>query len=87
MKKKIGEFEIEIHRNGKIDIVGDCLNNFGRIYCHAIERFKRHPVGEENDWNRPQVIGMEWDYGLVPAVKKWIYGAILNGSFDHLIEE
>ena len=86
MKKKIGKFEIEIHANGKIDIIGDC-SNFGRIYGHAIARFKCHPIGEESDWNRPQVIGMEWEYGLVPTVKKWIYGAILNGSFDHLIEE
>ena len=78
--KQINQYDIEIDsHSGRVAIVGDYNSNFGRIYMHNITRFNRHPRGEEHDWNRPQVLGMEWDYGLMPAVTKWIYSIIRDG--------
>jgi len=75
IQKKIGKFIVEI--DGKnISIHGDCNSNFGTIYLHNLERWKNHPKGQEFDWNRPQIIGMNWEYGLVPAVTNWIYSQI-----------
>jgi hypothetical protein len=74
-KKQIGEFLVTIE-GAEISIIGNCGSNFGRVYEANLERFKAHPKGEEHDWNRPQIIGMEWEYGLLPAVKKWLYSQI-----------
>jgi hypothetical protein len=71
-EKQIGPWLVSIEGDS-ISIVGDSGSNFGRIYRHAQERFERHPQGAEHDWNRPQIIGMDWDLGMVPAVKAWIY--------------
>ena len=78
---KIGEFDIEVKGN-QISIVGDYNSNFGHFYPDNFERFKNHPKGEEFDWNRPQVIGMDWDFGMVPKVREWIYNLILDGKIE-----
>jgi hypothetical protein len=77
--RKFGKYHVEVigHR---ISIVGDYNSNFGIFYTHAIDRFKRHPISEEHNWNRPQVMGMEWDYGLVPKVREWLYKLVMDGK-------
>jgi hypothetical protein len=82
--KKFGKTAVTIEDNS-ICIQGEYLTNWGRFYPFAFERFKRHPQGEEHDWNRPQVIGMESK--VAPTIAKWIYGKILNGKLDSLIED
>ena len=81
--RKFGKTEASIDGN-RICIQGEHLTNWGHFYPFAFERFKSHPEGEENDWNRPQVIGMEDP--VAPSIAKWIYGKILNGSLDGLIQ-
>ena len=87
-ERKFGKITVSISDKGEIAIAGDTNSNFGRIYSHAIDRFKAHAIGEESDWNRPQVIGMAWEYGIASknsVILKWIYSKILKGKFDHLI--
>ena len=77
IEKKFGKLHVEIDLlAGRISIVGDWNSNFGRYYPHNFSRFKNHPKGEDHDWNRPQVIGMEWDYGLGPKVTEWLCAQI-----------
>jgi len=71
----IGEYTVTLD-GFNISIYGEYGSNFGKIYSHCVERFNCHPKGSEFDWNRPKVIGMEWEYGMVPAVKNWIYSQI-----------
>ena len=81
--KEIGEYTVTLDKlDGlKIAIVGEYGSNYGVIYEHLVEAFNSHPEGAEFEWNRPQVIGMEWDYGMVPAVKNWIYSEISNLAY------
>ena len=77
LNKKIGQYDIEIETStGKIAIVGDYNSNFGRYYTENFRRFTKHPKGEEHEWNRPQILGMDWEYGITPAVKKYLYSLI-----------
>ena len=76
---KIGSLYVEAN-NQRIFIVGDYNSNHGIFYTHNIERFNNHPNGKEHDWNRPQVIAMDWDYGLVPKVKEWLYKLVRDGK-------
>ena len=79
--KKIGQYHVEV--NGEsVSIVGNYGSNFGSFYVHAFERFKKHPQGEPFDWNRPQILGMEWEYGLTPKVKKWLYSLVMVGKIE-----
>lgn len=73
--KQIGEYTVTLD-GLNISITGDAGSNYGVIHEHTVERFNGHPSGAEFDWNRPQVLGMEWDYGMVPEVKNWIYSQI-----------
>ena len=74
---KIGQYHIDVE-GSNISIVGEWGSNFGQFYLHNIDRFLTHPKNPENDWSRPQIIGMEWDYGLVPAVTNWLYTLVYN---------
>ena len=64
-----------------ISIAGNTGSNFGLLYTHNFERFKNHPINSEFNWNRPQVIGMEWEYGLTNSIKNWIFKNIYNDRF------
>lgn len=79
--KKIGQYNIEV-KGESITIVGQLGSNFGRYYPNAFERFKKHPEGDSFDWNRPQIIGMEWGYGLTPKVKEWLYSLVMDGKIE-----
>ena len=72
MTTQIGQYCVEINGDS-VSIVGNYGSNFGRICRENQARWERHPFGAEHDWNRPQIIGMEWGYGLVPRVLAWIY--------------
>ena len=85
-ERNFGQYNVSIEGD-QITIVGDTNSNFGDFYPSAFERFRNHPEGREHDWNRPQVIGMEWEYGMTGQVKDWIYGLIHKGKLDHLIEQ
>lgn len=84
MTKKFGKTTVTIEGHS-ICIQGEWVTNWGRLYPFAFERFKRHPQGNENDWNRPQVVGMEST--ISPTIAKWIYDSILAGKLDSLIED
>ena len=71
--KQIGEYTVTID-GLDVSIIGDYNSNYGVIYKHNIKRFNAHPSGAQ--WSRPQVLGMDWDYGMVPEVKNWIYSQI-----------
>ena len=75
ISRTFGQYQVEV-TNDTISIVGNTNSNFGRFYPHNFERFKRHSKGEEHDWNRPQVVGMEWGYGLTGTVTKWLYSLV-----------
>lgn len=79
--KKIGQYNIEV-KGESVAIVGNYGSNFGHFYSHAFERFKKHPQGEPFDWNRPQILGMEWEYGLTSRVKDWLYSLVKNDKVE-----
>lgn len=81
MKKKVGQYHVEVE-NDRISIVGDYGSNFGRFYTHNVTRYLNHPKGEYYDWNRPQVIAMDWDYGLTPKVKAFLRSLVDNGTIQ-----
>ena len=76
-KRKFGQYDVEVIGD-KINIVGNTNSNFGSFYnfTERFEAFKKHPLGKNNDWNRPQVIAMEWEYGLKQSVKEWLYNLV-----------
>jgi len=74
IEKTIDGLFIEVDTETKrIAIGGDWNSNFGHYYESEFARYKAHPKGISNDWNRPQIIGMDWDFGLTPNVKRWLY--------------
>jgi len=77
--RTFGQYNVEVNAD-KIMIVGDTNSNFGHFYLSNFERFKIHPKEPEHDWNRPQIIGMDWSYGLTQTVKKWIYSLVEKGK-------
>ena len=90
MKKEIsrnfGQYLVVVRKSKytdcfNISILGDTNANFGLLYTNNFERFKNHPIGYEFDWNRPQVIGMEWEFGLTNSIKDWIFKNIYNDRF------
>ena len=76
--RTFGQYTVEVNE-GRVVIVGNTNSNFGHFYPHNFERFKRHPKGAENDWNRPQVLGMEWSYGLTGSITQWLYSLVEKG--------
>lgn len=76
-QRQFGQYLVEVE-GYRVAIIGDWNSNFGHFYETEFTRFKAHPKGESHDWNRPQVLGMEWDYGLTPKVKDWLYGLVLK---------
>ena len=77
IEKTIDGLFIEVDTETKqIAICGDWNSNFGRYYESAFERYKAHSKGQQNEWNRPQVIGMDWDFGLTHNVTLWLYHLI-----------
>jgi len=79
--KKIGQYHVEVNGD-KISITGNFNSNVGHFYASSFERFKAHPKGENHDWNRPQILGMQWSYGLVPSVKAWLYSLVLKDKIE-----
>ena len=79
--RKFGKVEVVIDGN-TVFIQGETLTNWGRMYPFNFERFNAHPLGADNDWNRPQVMGMEDE--VAPAIRNWIYSKIRAGAFDYL---
>ena len=77
VSRKFGKLQVEVCLiTGSIAILGDWNSNFGHYYPSNFTRFKNHPKGEAHDWDRPQVIGMDWDFGLTQKVKEWLYSKI-----------
>ena len=86
LERTFGQYIVTVRRSKytecfDISISGDTGANFGLLYTNNFERFKNHPIGEEFDWNRPQVIGMDWEYGMIYSIKNWIYKNIYNDRF------
>lgn len=65
--------------SANIEIMGEWFSNHGLFYPHVIERFKIWP-------DSVQVIGMDSGYGLTESVKKWLYGLVLKGKLDCIVE-
>jgi hypothetical protein len=80
-KKTFGQYLVEV-TGDKVSIVGNHNSNFGHFYPTNFERFKAHPKGEQYDWNRPQVLGMEWEYGLTGSIRAWLYNLVLNDKIS-----
>ena len=76
-KRKFGQYDVEVIGD-KISIVGNTNSNFGTFYNFSdrFEAFKKHQLGKHNEWNRPQVIAMEWEYGLTESIKEWLYDLV-----------
>ena len=79
--RKFGQYLVEV-KGHRISIVGNTNSNFGLFYESNFPRFKSHPKGEKHDWNRPQVLGMEWSYGLTGSIRKWLHNLALNNKIE-----
>jgi selenophosphate synthase len=82
-KRKFGQYKVEVIANN-ICIVGNTNSNFGIFYnfLDRFEAFKKHPLGKDNDWNRPQVIAMDSEYGLTQSVKEWLYNLVKKDKIE-----
>jgi len=80
-KRKFGQYLVEV-TGQQISIVGNTNSNFGHFYEPNFGRFKAHPKGEKHDWNRPQVLGMEWSYGLTESIRNWLYSLVLKDKIE-----
>jgi len=82
-KRKFGQYDVEVIAN-HISIVGNTNSNFGTFYnfTDRFEAFKKHPLGKDNDWNRPQIIAMEWEYGLTQSIKEWLYNLVRKDKIE-----
>ena len=82
-KRKFGQYDVEVIGD-KISIVGNTNSNFGTFFnfTERFEAFKKHPLGKDNDWNRPQVIAMEWEYGLTQSIKEWLYNLVKTDKIE-----
>lgn len=80
-QRKFGQYHVTVEET-RIAIVGDWNSNFGQFYPHNFERFKAHPKGKEHDFNRPQIIGMEWEFGLTQSVKNWLISLVLKDKIS-----
>ena len=78
ISRTFGQYQIDV-TDGRISLVGHTNSNYGHFYPHNFERFNRHPKGAEYDWNRPQILGMAWEYGLTGSVTKWLYSLVEKG--------
>ena len=76
-----GQYSVEV-TGDKVAIVGNSNSNFGHFYETNFERFKAHAMGEENDWNRPQILGMDWGYGLTGTIQAWLYSLVMNDKIE-----
>lgn len=83
-ERKFGNVLITINYEGHICIANDWAVNWGAIYDHMIEVFKRGSINPCTGY-RHQVIGM--DFGVAETHKNWIYSKIEKGYFDHLIKD
>ena len=79
--RKFGQYLVEV-KGDSISIVGNTNSNFGHFYESNFARFKSHPKGEKHDWNRPQVLGMKWSYGLTGSIRTWLYKLVLNDKIE-----
>jgi len=82
-KRKFGQYDVEVIAN-QISILGNTNSNFGTFYnfSERFEAFKKQPLGKNNDWNRPQVIAMDWEYGLTQSVKEWLYNLVRKDKIE-----
>jgi len=79
--RKFGQYSVEV-KGDQVAIVGNSNSNFGRFYATNFERFKAHAKDASNDWNRPQILGMEWEYGLTGSIRTWLYDLVLNDKIE-----
>ena len=79
--RTFGQYFVEV-TGDRISIVGNSNSNFGHFYETNFARFKAHPKGAQHDWNRPQVLGMQWEYGLTKSIRAWLYGLVLNDKLS-----
>jgi len=79
--RTFGQYLVEV-TGDKVAIVGNSNSNFGHFYATNFERFKAHLKGTEHDWNRPQILGMEWEYGLTETIKAWLYGLVMKDKIE-----
>jgi hypothetical protein len=79
--RKFGQYSVEV-KGDKVSIVGNSNSNFGHFYETNFERFKAHPKDTSNDWNRPQILGMDWEYGLTGSIRMWLYNLVLNDKIE-----
>ena len=82
MERNFGQYLVTVKKSPctdsfRISIAGNLNSNFGLLYTHNFERFKRD--------NNIQVIGMEWRYGLTNSIKKWINIASLKSNYLFIV--
>ena len=80
-KRKFNQYKVEVNGN-QISIVGNTNSNFGTFCISNFERFKTQPNGFPQGWNKPQVIAMDWEYGLTPSVKEWLYNLVRKDKIE-----
>ena len=84
--RKFGKLHVEVN-GADISIVGDWNSNFGHFYPESFDSFKSYGSQTKPAWPCPQVVGMDWDYGIAAQespVRKWLHGLILSGKLDYL---
>jgi len=82
--KKIGQFTIQIEGD-QIAIIGNSGSNFGRVYEFSIDRWHAWDKKEgKEEYNQPQIFGFDWDYGLAPKVKAFLYELARGGRWNSL---
>ena len=82
--RTFGQYQVEVKKD-KISIAGNDGSNFGSFYVQNIERYQNHQKTDNRP--EPQMISMEWEYGLTQSIKKWLYGLVEKGKLDYLYEE
>jgi len=79
--RKFGQYSVEV-KGDQVAIVGNSNSNFGHFYETNFERFKAHEKDANSDWTRPQILGMEWEYGLTRGIRTWLYKLVLNNKIE-----
>ena len=81
--RKFGQNRVTVTGN-KIDVTGDWYSNQGIFYAFSFDAYKCHIEQKRDNYICPQVIGMDWSYGMTSNIKKWLYNLILSGKLNYL---
>ena len=84
--RKFGQNRVTV-TGDKINITGDFYSNQGFFYEFNFNAYKCHIEQKRGAYTCPQVIGMNWTYGLTSTIKKWLENLILSGKLDYLTLE